>query len=197
MKKRLFFHTIFALLLIMSYHLTFAHTINHDLEQMYGHGFLPLFIIAMLLPFAALGMLSAGHLRWHDRRMRYNHLFFILLLTGFMAGLFIHFHLQHALLDSLYVLLTGLFLFFLRSPGAPVIKWVLVPAGLSLGIEYALYIMHTQEFTWLYAGLFITGIIIYWALSRAKVIGQAKRKYMQFTIGIIFTLCGIVLLLLS
>ncbi len=197
MIKGPFFHIIFFLLLSGAFNAVSAHTINHDLEQMYQSGFLPLFVMSMLLPFVALGVLSFGYLKLGYKHIPQNSLFFATLTGGFAVGLAVHIDLQFALFDSLYVLLAGILLLLLGNSNATAIKWMLLPAGLSLGIEYALLIVHAHDFRWLYISLLAAGIIIFLGLSRFEIAGRENRRFFQYGAGIIFILSGIVLLLMS
>ncbi len=197
MKKRHIFHALATALLMLRAWPALAHTINHDLAQMYGQGYLPLFVVSRLLPFAALGLIASGDLKMLNRRIAGQKIFFTALIIGFVLSMFIDFHLQHDLLNSLFVIGAGFILIFLRSAGAPVIQWVLVLAGGSLGVEYGLFTSHAHDFIWLYISLLVTGTLLFLTLSRIRITGHRGRKPLQFGLGIFMILGGLVMLLLS
>lgn len=176
--------------------ISFAHTISQHLQELYGETYLPLFIIAKLLPFIGLGMLS-----YKSGKSLIPFPNFWMLLTGIFLGIilaFIHENLSFFFIaNNFQVILLGFLLLIISKPNRLTIQLLLIIAGVSLGYEYNLNIAHAKEFKWLFVGLLITGLSIFILLSRVHFFEKGTKSIVRISTGFILVIAGLIVILLT
>ena len=112
--------------------LLYAHTISQHLEELYGETYLPLFIIAKILPFIGLGMLSSyqglGILPFKN---------YWLMIMGISLGFVLSqiTHEFHFLLfaNNVGIVVIGLLLLVMNIKYTLLLQFFLLLAGCALG----------------------------------------------------------------
>jgi len=176
--------------------ISFGHTINQHLEELYGELYLPLFIIGGLLPFIGLGVLAFNPTS-RKKRVQVKWPFIISLFLGLILGLIVREGDFNMLVNKIAILVCGFLLLFAGEPFSAKINLLFILLGITVGFENGMYIMHTYEFMWLFLSIFISGIILFLFLNNIQFIGLPKRKMMQFALSLFLILSGIILILLT
>ena len=176
-------------------HITKAHTINQHLEELYGQAYLPFFIIAKLLPFLGMGILCYHR----DTSYRLRHNWWLLLGLG-AGGLLSIFHeslMFFFIANNFGIIILGFLLLMLSRSNQSFVAFLFLCYGISLGYEYSLNISHAREFTWLFIGLLTIGYLVYLLLSRVHFFAIGVFGYLRITMGILFILAGLFVVLLA
>lgn len=183
---------IFILLPLIS----FGHTINQHLEELYGELYLPLFIIAELLPFIGLGTLAFNPAS-SRKQFQVKWPFLISLCSGLILGLIVREGDFTLIVNKIAILACGFLLLFAGESFSAKINFLFILLGITIGFENGLYIIQASEFMWLFISIFFSGILIFLFLNNIQLIGQPKRKMIQFAMALILILSGVVLILLT
>jgi len=196
MRKTHFLFSCILLTVIIIPQITFAHTISQHLKELYDETYLPVFIIAKLLPFIGLGMLSFSSGK--SLIPLSNHW---MLLTGIFLGIILAFIRENLSLffiaNNFEIILLGLLLLIISKPNRLTIQLLLIIAGISLGYEYNLNISHAKEIGWLFVGLLIAGLSIFILLSRVHFFEKGTKNTVRISIGFILVIAGLIVILLT
>jgi len=177
-------------------HLTLAHTISQHLEELYGETYLPLFIIAKLLPFIGLGMLSydqgSSKIPWKNQRM---------LLIGILPGIILSYFTEDLqfllIMNKVEILLFGFLLLIINRPKKFSIQMIILIAGISLGYEYGINTAHAREFKWLFISLLLIGVSIFLVLNRFQFFRNGVMNLIRISSGILLVVAGLIVILLT
>ena len=187
-----------GILLLLSFipHATFAHTISQHLGDLYGQTYLPVFIIAKILPFIGLGMLAYD--QGKSRIPIKNHwMVFIGVSTGGLLSL-IQENLDFIfIMNNVGIVIFGLLLIFITTPNKQSIQLVLLLAGVTLGYEYGLNISHSIEFKWLFSSILAVGLVLFIVLSRVQFFKVGVRSVMRISVGVLLVIAGLIVILMS
>jgi hydrogenase/urease accessory protein HupE len=172
----------------------YAHTINQHLEELYGETYLPLFVLARLLPFIGLGMLAFNT---NTKRFKIKWYFIIVLAVGVFLGFFIEVDGFIYWFNNLSVIASGIILLTVTKSEKKWLYGLLVIFGITLGFEHGIYIAHTQAFRWLYLMILASDLMVFLLLSSIQFIGHPRRKMIVYFTGIFLILFGIGSVLLA
>lgn len=193
--RKTHFLSLYILLAILP-QVSFAHTISQHIEELYGKTYLPVFIIAKLLPFIGLGMLSFN--QGHSRISLNNHW---VLFSGIVLGIlfsFIHENLSIFFIgNSFGIILLGILLLLTRNPNKEFVQLILLIAGISLGYEYGINIAHAMEFKWLFIGLLIVGLSIFMLLCQIQFFQKGVKSFIRIAMGFLLVIAGLMVVLLT
>ena len=191
MKKSYFLITLGFL--FCSYGTSLAHTISEQLEALYGETYLPLFVIAKVLPFIGLGTLVYAP---GDKFLQSRWLFICGIAIGFLLGFYLETNHNILFLNKIGIVFIGILILF---PGKINHKFISVLSaffGLGLGYENGISIAHTHDFLWVYIAILTIGIVLYSVLTTIEFIGNSKRNVIRFAIGFFMILSGLFVVLL-
>ena len=169
-----------------------AHTIGQHIEELYGQVFLPLYIVASLLPFLVIGFMIQPASRLKEQVI----LFIISLLFGLSFPLLFDIWIWNFLASKGIMLLGGLLVFSgtLLSMKANYVLLFLL--GISLGMERGKEILYSNEWTWFFVSLLLVGILTSIFIAKFNRISLEKNKNARLLLGFAFFICGLVLILL-
>lgn len=172
-----------------------AHTINQDMEQMYGTAYLPIFIYARLLPFVGLGLLSFDAQK--NKSFQVHWPFFMPLIFGIALGFVWHGGHFISMFNNVGIIAIGLLLLFINSSANKYVLALFLGLGLTIGYENGLFIAHSGHFRWMYLSILGCGVCLFLILNNIHFVGNPRRKIILNIAGIIFLISGIFIVLLS
>ena len=186
----------FLLLLAILPQFSSAHTISQHIEELYGKVYLPLFIIAKLLPFIALGMLSYN--QGQSRISVKNHW---VLFAGIFLGMLFSFIQQDFTIffigNSFGIILLGIISLLTQTPNREFIQLIIFVAGISLGYEHGQNIARAEEFRWLFISLLLGGIITFVLLYQIQFFQKGIKSTIRIMMGFILIIAGLIVILLT
>ena len=191
MKKSYFLITLGFLL--CSYETSSAHTISEQLEALYGETYLPLFVIAKLLPYIGLGTLAYEP---GGKFLQSKWLFICGIAIGFLLGFYLETNHNILFLNKIGIVFIGILILFSGKINRKFISVLIAFFGLSLGYENGISIAHTHDFLWVYIAILTMGIVLYSVLTTIQFIGNPKRNVIRFAIGFFMILSGLFVVLL-
>lgn len=171
-----------------------AHTITPSLERTYIDTYLPIFFLAKLIPFIALGMLAYSD----DAKgniLRSN--FFVVLAIGIFTGVLIHIDLPIFLLNGIGVILAGIFLIYTKKTESSLTKYFILLFGLVLGFGYGKNFLHADNLWWFYILTLSIGCVFFIFLKKINFIGNPRLQIIINIASILIILSGIAMVLLS
>lgn len=186
------------ILLVLSFipQVTFAHTISQHLAELYGQTYLPVYIVAKILPFIGLGMLAFN--QGKSSIPFKNHW---ILFMGISLGAILSF--LNETLDFIFmtnnvgIVISGLLLIIITTPNKQIIQLILVVAGVTLGYEYGINISHSMEFKWLFSSILAAGLTLFMVLSRIQFFRVGVRSMIRISAGLLLVIAGLIVILMS
>lgn len=172
-----------------------AHTINQDMEHMYGTAYMPFFICARLLPFVGLGLMAHDPLK--SKSFQINWRFFLALIFGTALGFVWHGGHSVSMLNNMGIIAISMLLLFINSASNKYLLGSFLLLGLTIGYENGLYISHSEHFRWMYISILGGGICLFLGLNNMYLVGNPIRKIWLNIAGIAFLVLGIFIVLLS
>ena len=191
MKKNYFLITFGFL--FCSYETSLAHTISEHLEALYGETYLPLFVIANLLPYIGLGTLAYVP---GEKFLQSRWLFICGIAIGFLLGFYLDTNHYILFLNKIEIVFIGFLILFYTKANRKFISVLGVCFGITLGYENGISLAHTHDFKWVYIAIVTMGIVLYLILSTIQFIGRPKRNVIRFAIGLFMILSGLFVVLL-
>jgi hypothetical protein len=196
MKRAHIYGIVFLLIALFTSIDLSAHTINKELEQTYSETYFLLFFISSLLPFIGLGILAFNPQK-KGATFQFSWPFFIFLTLGLIIGFILHDNFSTVLLNKIGLVLIGGLIIFIKDTNYKWINIVLIIFGVSLGIEYGQYFLHTESLMWFYALTFASGILLFTGLNNIRIIGNSKLQIPLNILSLFLILSGIILILLT
>lgn len=196
MKKKHFLILILLFIVFIYPTSSNAHTISQHLEELYGQTYLPLFIIAKLLPFIGLGML-ANATKSSQKNMGNQWFFILAIIAGIAIGYYFDVLQTLLVANKMSILIVGVLLLILNRPINFIAKILMIFFGCSLGYEYGLNIAHAVEFKWLFLLLLSIGISIFLTLSRFHFFKKGIYSTIRISVGIMLVIAGLIVILLT
>ncbi len=174
----------------------YAHTINQQIEELYGQTYLPLFILAKVLPFIGLGLIAYKTneiKKWPQ--VRYP--FLVALFIGITIGMAAEVGNTAMIVNTLSPIIIGILILFVKNTANKKFDVLFILMGISLGIEHGMMISHAHEIRWLFISLLALGFLLFITLNNIHLIGNPKRKIAVYTISLFMILFGIGMVLLT
>jgi len=194
--SRLFLITQVYIIIIVTPRFLYAHTISQHLEELYGESYLPLFIIAKILPFIGLGMLSSN--KGNSFLSLKNYWMFIVgICLGVLLSQWSHELNYFFIANNLGIVIIGLLLLVMNLRHKIFIQLFVLLAGCTLGYEYNLNIVHADEFRWLFISLFLAGIAIFLILNQIQFYKQGANSIIRIAAGFLMVIAGLIVVLLT
>ena len=179
--------------LLCSYETSLAHTISEHLEALYGETYLPLFVIAKLLPYIGLGTLAYAP---GEKFLQSRWLFICGIAIGFLLGFNLVTNHYILFLNKIEIVFIGFLILFYTKANRKFIGVLGVFFGITLGYENGVSLAHTHDFKWVYIAIVTMGVVLYLVLSTIQFIGRPKRNVIRFAIGLFMILSGLFVVLL-
>ncbi len=193
--KRFFLLILFIFAICSPVYIS-AHTINQSLEKTYIDTYMPLFFLAKIIPFIALGMVAySKNAKGNKLLSRWT--FIIAILIGISFGVLIHIYFPITLLTGLGVILAGILLIYMKKSWKLFIKYFILVFGLVLGFDYGKNFLHAENLWWFYALTLSIGCIVFTMLKKINFIGNSQLQVIKNMASILIILSGIVMVLLS
>lgn len=174
----------------------FAHTINQHVQEMYGLAYLPLFILAGLLPFTGAGVLAYEG-KTEKKSFTIQWVFIVCIGIGILFGYYFDIPDYVLLFNRLSIIIIGIVLVMIKRSIQIIRVPIVTLLGLTLGMEYGFSISHSIEFMWLYFLILALGLIIFHLLKNFHISKQSRESVFHITTGIILIITGLFVVLLT
>lgn len=196
MSKRHFLIPVFILISFLSSTGLFAHTISQELEQTYINAYLPIFIVAKILPFIGLGILAFNtNVEGSILQIRWQ--FFVALFLGLGLGYQIHSDFTTSMMNKVGLILIGVLLIFIKNTEHKLIERAFYIFGLAIGFEYGRSFLHTESLLWFYILTLALGSVSFIILNNFRIIGNPRLQIPLNIFSLFLILSGLLLVLLS